>query len=963
MIYINFDAATDRAGLKGLFGCDLLLAQESAAKLSGNADPARCTFVNSSILAAFLGSGATIQMDEKIYVAPRVSRGLHRQIRCSFATPPVGSPTSICFFTSQKTGNGVRVDRPNNPVSPVAVLKGPSVLGPCDDLTLDASSSYGSAGRQMQFYFGLMPGSPNDAVLRELIFKVSRQPYHTNKITLPSKAMVPGANYSFMVSRSCTLNTFCYAYLPSFVQLRISNFLDVEDETVLVVAKSFNSSPIVQIQGPSVRQVFSSRSFKLRGDVGLSNCSGSEDPTLDLQWSIVNVVPSLPALPAVDSQTEYTRALYVPAGALMPGYAYMFQLLATSAIDPTETGVDTVVVQCAFSPLIASIDGGSRTVSAQDQISLDASKSYDLDNSASASQYPLMYSWACETGARSRCFMDTEGLLLRSTSSIVLKAGTLVPGAYTFTVNVTKEPGPRLATTSVDIWVYPARVPSVGIRPLSFPVVNPGDRLVLEGQYPGSRTDSFATVWTQTDGEDILDYPKLVSTQLTLPSLSIRTGVLTAGQTYGFRFTVLEAGSVGFAEISFTVNAPPTSGSFSVSPTVGHGVVDIFTLQCLNWADSAEDMPITYEFRYTENTTDEIPLGTPDANVYQVTFPEPPGSNEQGIVTVIAYVTDQWGGQQRVTQPALILAPAKASVRGLRSSTNRSEDSLSALEHCRATGDIDCIVRLTVQLARSLASTLTCSERGRMLSTLTESADQSQMNKAEVAAFSQATKALSALSCIDDGGVRRQMSSSDLGSSLALASTLTSNSMGAGLDPVATKGIGGSLSSALAAIADKNSARRTLSALLRCRGARPCPPRPADGLPAFARRSRPVDGLYRPGIIRAGAGGGELSSPLLDAIAGLSSSQVNGAVAGEDPAGLETDNIRMSSRLVRPGALQGTLAPPAADGSPVPAFALPKANFSGGGPSLSVQVTGAARARASSRRGQSTRVGSRAVRP
>jgi hypothetical protein len=202
MIFIYFNTATDKAGLRGQFSCGLLLDPESLAKLTGTSDIPQCVFVNSSVVAVSVCWGATLQMSEKVILAPSVPRGLRQQTGCATAAsgPSFAAASSVCFFTSLGAGNTVRVERPDSPMAPVAVLKGPSILGPCDDLTLDASSSYGSGGRQLQFFFGLLPGAANDAALRRLIFAASRAPYHTNTITIPAKSLLQEANYSFMVS-------------------------------------------------------------------------------------------------------------------------------------------------------------------------------------------------------------------------------------------------------------------------------------------------------------------------------------------------------------------------------------------------------------------------------------------------------------------------------------------------------------------------------------------------------------------------------------------------------------------------------------------------------------------------------------------------------------------------------------------------------------------------------------------
>ena len=219
MIFIHFDTITDKAGLRGRFSCELLISQQSLVKLSGTADIAQCVFVNTTMLAISVCSGATLEMNEKITIAPRISRGLRQQIGCLTPSGPMlASEGTICFATSLSASNDVRVERPDNPVAPVAVLKGPSLIGPCEDLIMDASSSYGSAGRPLQYYFGLVPGSANDEVLRAHIFSISHAPYLTNKITIPGNTMVQGASYSFMVSRFC-FRVYVYANFnqPAFV--------------------------------------------------------------------------------------------------------------------------------------------------------------------------------------------------------------------------------------------------------------------------------------------------------------------------------------------------------------------------------------------------------------------------------------------------------------------------------------------------------------------------------------------------------------------------------------------------------------------------------------------------------------------------------------------------------------------------------------------------------------------------
>jgi hypothetical protein len=342
-----------------------------------------------------------------------------------------------------------------------------------------------------------------------------------------------------------------------------------------------------------------------------------------LEWSVTVLDGGGPP-PPLDLRTYLTRTLFVPAGSLRPDSRYLFQL--TAQLADGESGVETVEVQCVFGPVVAVIDGGSRTVSAREPLVINASKSYDLDAASSSASNasdsavegpaarPFAFAWSCATPAGGACFDDSAGLLLRDSPTVSLPAGALVPGAYVFRVNATKEPGPRLDWDAVTLWVVPDSLPPAGVDPLPTPVVNPGDRLVISGRSAalggsgggGGGWVNATSRWTQVEGDAVAVYPDWVSTPLDLPSLSFRPGALSSGQTYAFRFTVTAARAVGdagggpragFAEVRFRVNTAPTSGTFEVAPTRGAGLVDVFTLACRDWVDELEDLPLTYEFR------------------------------------------------------------------------------------------------------------------------------------------------------------------------------------------------------------------------------------------------------------------------------------------------------------------------------------------------------------------------------
>lgn len=65
---------------------------------------------------------------------------------------------------SDSASGSVIVTRPVSSPEPVVVLRAPLLLGVCEDFLLDASGSYGAAGRQLSFAYGMLPNVPNEQV-------------------------------------------------------------------------------------------------------------------------------------------------------------------------------------------------------------------------------------------------------------------------------------------------------------------------------------------------------------------------------------------------------------------------------------------------------------------------------------------------------------------------------------------------------------------------------------------------------------------------------------------------------------------------------------------------------------------------------------------------------------------------------------------------------------------------------
>jgi hypothetical protein len=665
-------------------------------------------------LIVHLGFGATLRVNEELDFAGANSAdassaggsadeltigkgGMRKKLLCESPFAKTG-PEALCFQTSKAVKGLVRVLRPPNPVKPTAILKGPPLLGPCDKLALDASSSYGSGGRQMLFELGLKPSQANDDALRAYVAAQSLPPYTKNAWSFDPSMLLQGVPVTFVV--------------------RAINFLDESSVAELTVLKRDITAPIITIEGPRSKEVFSTATTRLRGDVVLSSCVTESDRSVDFEWSLASVEPNDLSEPLeLDSVTRNTRSLYIAPGDLLPGHNYTFQLKGAMKVNQSNFGTEEVMIVCQYAPLVAKLAGSNRAIEWGDVLTLDATSSIDLDGEPQpgAPVWNIDYTWDCFTDAGEPCLGPENPALLVNKPILDLDTLILSPGSYTFQVTLMKEPGPRTSSASVEIWIAPNVSPNAAIQPLTVRKVNPGARLLLQGYLntPPAHTmteeallaataltsPTAKMVWTQIDGEDIMQYPAKISTPPSLSSLAIKEGVLQCGQDYRFRFRVTDSrypAQQGLAEIAFRVNTPPSSGQCWVSPQSGYSDTN-FELTCKDWVDDADDLPLNYEFRYmlpaSKEPDDEIPLGTLDKNLFTTGLPAPPAGESRHDVKVVVYVTDQSGGGARTTTEAEVLQ----GLQGASGGGGRrllQEHGLAKLDDCVATGNVECIIQV-----------------------------------------------------------------------------------------------------------------------------------------------------------------------------------------------------------------------------------------------------------------------------
>ena len=553
---IKFDIATDRGGLTGIFPCGDVIDSSSIAAVGSDS---ACTWITYTALRVVLGTSPSLQPLDPVSIKPGTIMTYRRNSLKASGSQPIQLPPSYA--------------------PPVPIIVGPSSIGPCDSLTLDASSSPGGGGRPLAFTWGLVIGSPGrDAIMSTLV----ALPASTSTLKLSNASLEVGS-FEFIVTTR--------------------NFLGQSSTATFKVKKSTYPMPAVSIYGPGTARRSDRISLRASVQAPANGCNGIPLTSDSFLWS-QDQGPKLLAWP----EWELTRAsptLVIPPRVLSAGQTYAFSVSVAGVRAAAVKSVEVV-----SSGLIAAVIGGNnRTASPNTALVFDASPSLDPDEDTS----PMSYTWSCVGPGGAECFRDTSGILLANTPKMTLPAGTLLPlQEYIVTVTVSKDPGPRRSTVSIDVVTTAVPTSGVGIQ-INGGVsrkVSTDKRLVLLGNI--TRSDGVSPcsngvrtfLWSIAGGDADLGRR---STPLTASNLVLLPGTLVSGQEFAIQLRAACPGeSEGRARIRIVANSPPTGGATSVSPTSGQSLATLFRVQTSQWADDAEDLPLSYLFAVGTSSSSSV---------------------------------------------------------------------------------------------------------------------------------------------------------------------------------------------------------------------------------------------------------------------------------------------------------------------------------------------------------------------
>ena len=631
-----------------------------------DSESSSCTWLNKTTIFASLPSPSTLIPGES-------------------ATLKGGLVSAECILTSLScsdyntiSATTIVILSPLNPMIPSVALTGSSQFAKCANVTLDATGSIGSGGREWTsiYWQAVYTNGTSSYVLEEYL---NRQFSFT--MSLGQRIIIP---------------SWIFADEVYYVTLFLTNFLGQTSSATLSFVYGVDGSiPMVKIGGSSSRTMKASSTLALYAFVELSACASVS--TMSYTWTVMDItttgssiaggvsttITSTSKDPWIFSSSAYTFTANKQYAIRFTGVSDVLSDDGTYYLNST-TSVSVTVLSGAIH---AVISGASVRYITKDTV-LDSSSSYDEDSNSTMS---LSHQWSCSYGSGDQfgescdLVVGFDNVTFSMSSQILISYTALTSGiSYIFTVIVSDVT--RSDSTTVEL----IRVASPVAVDLDFVSVadafNKGSSSVLDASVTCA-TNTYAGwgIWidgvrqaiqtstkparylSEDDVSDGLNFPLQLS-DITFPGgsiVDIRFGIFevissstptvmdaidtllqvpwsfpSISSSMDHRSLQIAIKPIAYSQVSIKVNLPPQSGSLTVSPSSGTALVTMFAASTFNWQDDASDLPLRYDFRYSSDGGSSYLFAQAMSVYSSVSMVLPSGAqslNERVLMVVRAY--------------------------------------------------------------------------------------------------------------------------------------------------------------------------------------------------------------------------------------------------------------------------------------------------------------------------------------
>ena len=353
---VQFRSPTDSAGFAaGTWPCSSLFSFI-------NADKSTCSWIDSEAVSMTFGVVGVI--DNYQYLIPGNTVTLLPNLLRAFCT----RSRSFCSVNPTTNKQTTTVLEPLNPASPTVILSAPSYISSCSNLSLDATASYGDGGR----LYSAVKWSVTAMELgvTDIPLDVTDTEIYMNTFSAEHQARRP------LILAGDTLILAAYT-----ITLTLTNFLGLtSSKTVVVVASSDPSLPILAVLGPSYRSIMSSDPLQIMSSVSLTSCV-PKDTAVKYKWSVTMNGEAV----VVDNRSKNPSKFSIRPYSLEVDGEYSVTVTASAGSSSVSA---TALVYVAHGPIKAVIVGGTtRCVPIDKVLVLDASYTTDSDISSSATSH------------------------------------------------------------------------------------------------------------------------------------------------------------------------------------------------------------------------------------------------------------------------------------------------------------------------------------------------------------------------------------------------------------------------------------------------------------------------------------------------------------------------------------------------------------------------------------------------
>lgn len=612
----------------------------------------------------------------KLYVSLTPDSSIRPNDNITLAADTVASASSRYSSTVRKTGaKTVTLAMPDDIPTPKVKLQAVKMVSECKQSKVSSRYSTGGGGQRLKFEWTAEFDPSVDAALITAKHNASLQKLQT-----------------YLGNLSPTVHTF---YLkkdqlaPSVepiykVSVQAENFLGLKSAVEsATIGRKEGSIPQVIVYGPAQQNMWSNRNNRISAYARYHTCTvrtitittkdnrtrtvKTRSAGLNFNWEVDDSTLVL------DAKYAKMKTLYIKKNTLTPGKTYTFTLTVSVKGEPLVFNTATKTVVVPSSPLKARIRGGKkRVVGSTSNIALDASRSYDPNNDKTNTD---MYEWTCLTDADQACVSNGTVFKLPKDKKVIVKAGVLAAGDYTFKFNYKK--GSRSASANMNVKIMPGKPPMVKILNQRRSMENVGRHIVVRAYV---KTNSPDTVfkWGCVQGEDT-GFVDLTNTSLLVTpasfnrskagfhraALVFKPNALEAGVTYDFNLTASNTDGDGYAVTQVSTNAPPTVGTLEASPSNGTAMTTEFTIKAPEgWDDRDEDQPLSYQFGFIQTKNGKTRrrfLSRPSSN-NEVTVKLPPGdADNANLLTVFVRVRDVHRAMSQTTMEVTVDPPTKVT--------------------------------------------------------------------------------------------------------------------------------------------------------------------------------------------------------------------------------------------------------------------------------------------------------------